>query len=78
MPDQTTYYKISERKLKELLEIELIYTALDNADVDKWEKYNGAIKDFKDLIVSHYLPQSSDIDILKKIAEIKMQDYKKV
>lgn len=78
MSNEPIYYKISERKLKELLEIELIYTALDNADVDKWEKYDQAIKEYKDLIVDHYLPKSSDLDILSKIAEIKVKDYKKV
>lgn len=74
-----TYYKISEAKLKQLLETQLIYTALDNADVDKWEKYNDAIREYANIAAAHYLPADYNLKTLKEIAAvIAKSQYKKV
>lgn len=74
-----TYYKISESKLKQLLEHQLIYIALDNADVDQWDKYDEAIEKYTKTVVEHYLPTNHKNKTLKEvIAAIVKQQYKKV
>lgn len=74
-----TYYKISESKLKQLLEHQLIYIALDNADVDQWDKYDEAIKEYTEIAAEHYLPTNYKNKILKEVAAaIVKQQYKKV
>ena len=79
MANETVYYKISESKLKQLLETQLIFTALENADVDQWEKYNDAIREYANIAAAHYLPSSYNLKTLKEVAAaIIKQQYKKV
>ncbi len=40
------YYIISEERLKELLEEEARYIALENGGVDNWEWYGASIQDY--------------------------------
>lgn len=78
MAKEVVYRKISEDKLKQLIETNLIYTALDNADVDKWEKYNDAIREYANIVAAHYLPTSANLKTLKEVAAVIANDYKKV
>lgn len=39
-------YQITEERLRELLEIEARYDALENGGVDNWEQYGAALSDF--------------------------------
>ena len=74
-----TYYKISESKLKQLLEYQLLYIALENADVDQWDKYDEAVKKYTKTVAEHYLPANSKNKTLKEVvATIVKQQYKKV
>jgi len=43
------YYIISEERLKELLEEEARYIALENGGVDNWEWYGASIQDYLSL-----------------------------
>ena len=43
------YYIISEERLKELLEEEARYIALENGGVDNWEWYGTSIQDYLSL-----------------------------
>ena len=74
-----TYYKISESKLKQLLEYQLLYIALENADVDQWDKYDEAVKKYTKTVAEHYLPTNNKNKTLKEVvAIIVKQQYKKV
>ena len=81
MADTTVYYKVSEQRLKKMLEAELYYIALvDNADVETWdkEKYDAAIKDYQRILAARFLPTGAKPVSFKEIAAIKAKEYRKV
>lgn len=50
-------YKISEKRLRELLEAEITLSALNSGGVDNWEWYGVSINDF----LEFWLDENTDI-----------------
>lgn len=60
------YYIVSEERLRELLEAEAQYIALENGGVDNWEWYDESRRNYLDLC---------ELDSFVEVAEERMNEF---